>query len=71
MDISVQIKKIRKEKGFSQHEVADKLSMDRMQCNCIGPGKSDSAKNILQRISNVLGSTAFLMGYSIFYTHGF
>lgn len=54
MDISVQIKKIRKEKGFSQQEVADMLSMNRVQYNRIETGKSDPTMNILQRIASVL-----------------
>jgi transcriptional regulator with XRE-family HTH domain len=47
MDIAEQIKRIRKEKGLSQQEVADKLSMNRVQYNRI-------EMNILQRIANVL-----------------
>jgi len=43
MDIAEQIKKIRKEKGFSQQEVADKLSMNRVQYNRI-----DTVKATLQ-----------------------
>ncbi len=54
MDISEQIKKVRKEKGFSQQEVADKLSMNRVQYNRIETGKSDPTMNILQRIATVL-----------------
>ncbi|HNM33211.1 MAG TPA: helix-turn-helix transcriptional regulator, partial [Chitinophagales bacterium] len=54
MDISEQIKKIRKEKGLSQQDVADKLSMNRVQYNRIETGKSDPTMNILQRIANVL-----------------
>lgn len=54
MDIAEQIKKVRKEKGFSQLEVADKLSMNRVQYNRIETGKSDPTMNILQRIAAVL-----------------
>lgn len=54
MDIAEQIKKIRKEKGLSQQDVADKLSMNRVQYNRIETGKSDPRMNILQRIANVL-----------------
>ena len=54
MDIAEQIKKIRKEKGLSQLEVADKLSMNRVQYNRIETGKSDPTMNILQRIADVL-----------------
>lgn len=54
MDITEQIKRIRKEKGLSQQEVADKLSMNRVQYNRIETGKSDPTMNILQRIANVL-----------------
>lgn len=54
MDIAEQIKKIRKEKGLSQQDVADKLSMNRVQYNRIETGKSDPTINILQRIANVL-----------------
>lgn len=54
MDIAEQIKKIRKEKGLSQQDVADKLSMNRVQYNRIETGKSDPTMNILQRIANVL-----------------
>ncbi|CAM4195913.1 MULTISPECIES: helix-turn-helix domain-containing protein [Flavobacterium] len=54
MDIAEQIKKIRKEKGFSQQDVADKLSMNRVQYNRIETGKSDPTMNILQRIADVL-----------------
>ncbi len=55
MDIAEQIKKIRKGKGLSQQDVADKLSMHRVQYNRIETGKSDPTMNILQRIANVLG----------------
>jgi Helix-turn-helix len=41
MDIAEQIKKIRKEQGLSQQDVADKLSMNRVQYNRIETGKSD------------------------------
>ncbi len=54
MDITEQIKKIRKGKGLSQQDVADKLSMNRVQYNRIETGKSDPTINILQRIANVL-----------------
>jgi len=54
MDVAEQIKKIRKEKGFSQQELADKLSMNRVQYNRIETGKSDPTMNILQRIATVL-----------------
>lgn len=54
MDIATQIKRIRKEKGFSQQEVADKLSMNRVQYNRIETGKSDPTMNILLRIAGVL-----------------
>jgi transcriptional regulator with XRE-family HTH domain len=54
MDIAEQIKKIRKRKGFSQQEVADKLAMNRVQYNRIETGKSDPTMNILQRIAHVL-----------------
>ena len=54
MDIAEQIKKIRKEKGLSQQELADKLSMNRVQYNRIETGKSDPTMNILQRIATVL-----------------
>lgn len=54
MDIAEQIKKVRKEKGFSHHEVADKLSMNRVQYYHLENDKSDSTINILQRIANVL-----------------
>ncbi len=54
MNIAEQIKKFRKEKGFSQQEVADKLSINRVQYNRIETGKSDPTMNILQRIANVL-----------------
>ncbi|MCO5236074.1 MAG: helix-turn-helix domain-containing protein [Chitinophagaceae bacterium] len=54
MDIAEQIKKIRKEKGLSQQDLADKLSMNRVQYNRIETGKSDPTMNILQRIANVL-----------------
>lgn len=54
MDIAEQIKKIRKEKGLSQQDVADRLSMNRVQYNRIETGKSDPTMNILQRIANVL-----------------
>jgi len=54
MEIAEQIKKIRKEKGLSQLEVADKLSMNRVQYNRIETGKSDPTMNVLQRIANVL-----------------
>lgn len=54
MDIAEQIKKVRKEKGLSQQEVADRLSMNRVQYNRIETGKSDPTMNILQRIAAVL-----------------
>lgn len=54
MDIAEQIKKIRKEKGLSQQETADKLTMNRVQYNRIETGKSDPTMNILQRIASVL-----------------
>ena len=54
MDIAKEIKKIRKEKGLSQQEVADKLSMNRVQYNRIETGKSDPTMNIIQRIAAVL-----------------
>jgi transcriptional regulator with XRE-family HTH domain len=54
MDIAEQIKKIRKGKGLSQQDVADKLSMNRVQYNRIETGKSDPTMNVLQRIANVL-----------------
>lgn len=54
MDIVEQIKRIRKEKGLSQQDLADKLSMNRVQYNRIETGKSDPTMNILQRIANVL-----------------
>ena len=54
MDIAEQIKKIRKEKGLSQQEAADKLTMNRVQYNRIETGKSDPTMNILQRIASVL-----------------
>jgi transcriptional regulator with XRE-family HTH domain len=54
MDIAEQIKKIRKEKGLSQQDVADKLSMNMVQYNRIETGKSGPTMNILQRIANVL-----------------
>jgi transcriptional regulator with XRE-family HTH domain len=54
MDISEQIKKVRKNKGLSQQEIADKLAMNRVQYNRIETGKSDPTMNILQRIANVL-----------------
>jgi transcriptional regulator with XRE-family HTH domain len=54
MGVAEQIKKIRKGKGLSQQEVADKLSMNRVQYNRIETGKSDPTMNILQRIANVL-----------------
>lgn len=54
MDVAERIKRIRKEKGLSQQEVADKLSMNRVQYNRIETGKSDPTMNILQRIANVL-----------------
>jgi transcriptional regulator with XRE-family HTH domain len=54
MDVAEQIKEIRKDKGLSQQEVADKLSMNRVQYNRIEMGKSDPTMNILQRIANVL-----------------
>jgi transcriptional regulator with XRE-family HTH domain len=54
MNIAEQIKQIRKEKGLSQQEVADKLSMNRVQYNRIETSKSDPTMNILQRIANVL-----------------
>jgi transcriptional regulator with XRE-family HTH domain len=53
MDITEQIKRIRKEKGFSQQEVADKLSMNREPYNPIETGKGEPTMNILQRITNV------------------
>jgi transcriptional regulator with XRE-family HTH domain len=46
MDIAEQIKKIRKERGFSQQEVADQHSMKRVQLNRIETGKSDPTMNI-------------------------
>ncbi len=46
MNIAEQIKKIRKENGFSQQEVADMLSMNRVQYNRIETGKSDPTINI-------------------------
>ena len=58
MNIAEQIKRIRKEKGLSQQEVADKLSMNRVQYNRIETGKSDPTMNILQRIANVLDINA-------------
>jgi transcriptional regulator with XRE-family HTH domain len=54
MDIAEQIKKIRKEKGLSQQDIADKLTMNRVQYNRIETGKSDPTMNILQRIAGVL-----------------
>lgn len=54
MDIAEQIKRIRKEKGLSQQDVADRLSMNRVQYNRIETGKSDPTMNILQRIATVL-----------------
>lgn len=54
MNIAEIIKQIRKQKGFSQQEIADKLSMNRVQYNRIETGKSDPTMNILQRIANVL-----------------
>jgi transcriptional regulator with XRE-family HTH domain len=54
MDVAEQIKEIRKDKGLSQQEVADKLAMNRVQYNPIEMGKSDPTMNILQRIANVL-----------------
>jgi transcriptional regulator with XRE-family HTH domain len=54
MDIAEQIKRVRKVKGLSQLEVADKLSMNRVQYNRIETGKSDPTMNILQRIALVL-----------------
>lgn len=54
MDIAKRIRQIRKEKGLSQQEVADKLSMNRVQYNRIETGKSDPTMYILQQIANVL-----------------
>lgn len=54
MNVAEQIKKIRKEKGFSQQDIADKLSMNRVQYNRIETGKSDPTMNVLQRIAGVL-----------------
>lgn len=54
MDIAEQIKKIRKTKGFSQQDVANKLFMNRVQYNRIETGNSDRTMNILQRIAHVL-----------------
>jgi transcriptional regulator with XRE-family HTH domain len=54
MDIAEQIKKIRKDKSLSQQEIADRLSMNRVQYNRIETGKSDPTMNILQRIANAL-----------------
>lgn len=54
MDIAEQIKKIRKEKNLSQQEVADRLSMNRVQYNRIETGKSDPTTNILQKIAAAL-----------------
>ncbi|MBC7413033.1 MAG: helix-turn-helix transcriptional regulator [Bacteroidia bacterium] len=54
MDIAEQIKRVRKEQGLSQQDLADKLSMNRVQYNRIETGKSDPTMNILQRIANVL-----------------
>ncbi|QTY27573.1 helix-turn-helix domain-containing protein [Flavobacterium sp. CS20] len=51
MDIAEQIKKVRKEKGLSQQEVADRLSMNRVQYNRIETGKSDPTMNILRGLS--------------------
>jgi transcriptional regulator with XRE-family HTH domain len=54
MNIAEQIKSIRKNKGFSQQEIADKLAINRVQYNRIETGKSDPTMNILQRIANAL-----------------
>lgn len=44
--IAEQLKKIRKEKGLSQKEVADKLSMNWVEYNRIETGKGDPTMNI-------------------------
>lgn len=55
MDVVAQIKRIRKDKGISQQDVANKLSMNSVQYNRIETGKSDPTMNNLQRIVDVLG----------------
>lgn len=54
MDIAEKIKKARKEKGLSQQEVADRLSMNQVQYSYIETGESAPIMNILQRIAAFL-----------------
>lgn len=53
-NISNNIKNIRKGKGLSQQEVADKIGINRVQYTRIETGKSEPTVNMLQRIAQAL-----------------
>ncbi|TVQ50419.1 MAG: XRE family transcriptional regulator [Saprospirales bacterium] len=54
MDIVEQINKVRKVKGLTQQEVADRLSMNQVQYSRLGTRKSDPTMNVLHRIADGL-----------------
>ena len=54
MDVAEEIRKVRKDKGYSQQEVADKLAISRVQYSRIETGKSDPTMGFLQRIADAL-----------------
>ncbi|TWP30774.1 XRE family transcriptional regulator [Apibacter muscae] len=54
IDISLHIKNIRKSKGFSQQDIADKIGINRVQYTRIETGKSEPTLNMLQRIALAL-----------------
>jgi transcriptional regulator with XRE-family HTH domain len=54
MDISGQIKKIRKGEGFLQQEMDDKLSIKRVQFNQIEISKINSTTNVIILITTYL-----------------
>lgn len=54
LNISEKIKTIRKTKGLSQQDVADKLFMNRVQYTRIETGKSEPTVTILSKIADAL-----------------
>lgn len=54
MNIGERIKNIRKAKGVSQQEVADKIGTGRVQYNRIETGKSEPTVPMLERIAQAL-----------------
>ena len=54
MDIHEQIKEVRKAKGLSQQDMADKMEINRVQYNRIETGKSEVTISNLKRIAKAL-----------------